>query len=227
MNYTLPLFGKIQNLSSQGTQYLSILSYDIESRSNMAYVINLNDFFKAPTQYSRENSVQSQSFDEKCLFVLSNKQDTYLITESAIYRRKLTERESFISFASLQGEVQFAQLLQKCLVSIQTRNGIDYLTSISLSEGKILHTLELRESVTALAISDDQKNIAIGYESGLVELFKQDEDELRAASIKEAEGQDRNPIQMHQNVVTGVGHEQGGVGDPAHRGGFRGLPYVL
>ena len=99
----LPLYGKINSISSSGSHLLTTLCFDLESNTHLAHVIDLQKVFGAKNQAEREQAVASQKLNSPGVQCLSSKDNNYIITESEIlsFSKKFKGSICFVSELSM------------------------------------------------------------------------------------------------------------------------------
>ena len=188
----LPLYGKINSISSSGSHLLTTLCFDLESNTHIAHVIDLQKVFGSNSQADRERAVTSQKLSSPGIQCLSSKANHYIITEREILRysdggfETVTEDLSDISLSTCMynGNIILVHGKQASIIS---------------PNGDVKQTIDLRAEATSMAISENNKTLAFGFVDGFVEVYKLKKSTFE--SVRKQGTRGSNPLIMHKDAA--------------------------
>ena len=198
----LPLYGQIKSIASAGGSNLLSLSHDQETGVFTLYSFDIKTIIDSTSQNEREDacievSLDALKKDEDPLYVLSSEDRDFLVATGGVYDVDISKR--MLTHVISNNNIDFAQIITnpktKDLAVIA--DGSLCIYSPNKKKYKLDKELSLSGLATALAVSTDGQTIAVGYESGQVEIFKKDGDGGDFSSIPSSLGS--NPIQMHKD----------------------------
>ena len=188
----LPLYGKINSISSSGSHLLTTLCFDLESNTHLAHVIDLQRVFGSTSQIDRENAVVTQKLNSPGVQCLSSKNNHYIVTEGEILR---FDNGSFVTIKEGLSDISLSECMYNGnLILVQGKQA-----NIISPSGSIEQTIELRSEATSLAISEDNRTLAFGFIDGYVEVF--DHGYSGFSSVQKSGTRGSNPLVMHKDAA--------------------------
>ncbi|MAA79528.1 MAG: hypothetical protein CL916_09735, partial [Deltaproteobacteria bacterium] len=188
----LPLYGKINSISSSGSHLLTTLCFDLESNTHIAHIINLQKVFGASSQLDREQAVTSHTLNSPGVQSLSSKNNQYIITESEVLKYS---DGAFVSIKDGLSNISLSECMYNGNIILVQEEQVSILTP----NGALAQTIELRAEATSMAISEDNRTLAFGFIDGFVEVFKQEHSGFQPVKKDGARG--ANPLVMHKNAA--------------------------
>lgn len=201
----LPLYGQFKSIAGAGNSQIVALLTDKESGNSTVWALDVKALFDANTKTQREESCVSISLDavsqdDDVVRVLASETSSFVVSKNAVY--KIDVKDNNLDKVLSVADIDFVEIIQDTELAIIADNTLHIYApkkSKYASEQKIALS-KSQGNVTAFAVSTDGLRIAVGYDSGMVEMFHRKSAGVDFASVQiSGDTGATNPMQMHKD----------------------------